>query len=139
MIKTKFLALSASAILMAGSVLAGPNADAVRGHLQKLGYQNIESAETGEGLQIRGKMGDVTAIVLLDSETEEVIAHGKYRAGERIGDAMVPDKAHKDDGIKYGDQTKDRVAGQGDGARNHMDDGVGGGAHTHDKSQTGKD
>ena len=136
--KTGIVAM-ALAMVVASGAFAGPGAEAVQEALAGQGYRNIQVEKTGQGLRMSGQKGQDIAVVILDEETEEVIAQGKFRKGERIGDEVIPAKHHKDDGVKYGDREHDRTAGNDDGERHHKDDGEAGCEHSHSKSQSRKD
>lgn len=137
--KTKLFTVSAIAVLAACSAYAGQGEQAVRDQLKEMGCGAVTSAKTSKGVELKCNKGGDTAIVILDPETEEVVAQGMYRGGQRIGEDVIPDKHHKDDGVKYGDQDRDDAGGNAKGETKNDDDGAGGGSHSHDKTQKGKD
>ena len=137
MTDTKRLALTVAACLLATSAFADKH-EQTRDQLRAAGCGGeITETDSEKGHEFRCQLGDGgEAHVVVDPDTGEVIEQGKYRNGERVGEDVIPEKHHKDDGVKYGDQTQ--TGNDDKGAEHSNDDGVGGGDHSHEKSQTGK-
>ena len=63
--------------------------------------------------------------------TDDSDGQGKAQHGEMAGTDIVPDRAHKDDGAKYGERDQGREAGKGQGGTQSPSEGETGGAGTH--------
>ena len=73
-----------------------------------------------------GAMAASGAVAADDTDAPKKAQHGKMTGAD-----SVPDRAHKDDGAKYGDRDQDRQAGKAQGSTNSPAEGETGGKGTH--------
>lgn len=133
--KTFFVALCAGALAVAGPSVAGDGMDRVQTQLKTQGYKQIKVQKHGHESHVKGHKGDETVLVVIDTDSEEILRQGKFQNGDFVGSQIIPARAHKDDGVKYGDRDQTNVnpdshgpaAGEAGGKATHERGGGAGG------------
>ncbi|MBS0126173.1 hypothetical protein [Thetidibacter halocola] len=128
---SRIVAVSAAVAMMAGIAMGGEGVDHAKASMHAEGFGKLSIAEGDDATVIFGRKGKMLGVVVLDPDSEEVIAQGKFQNGKMVGDDIVPARHHKDDGVKYGDRDQARNAGKGKGGEESPAAGESGGTATH--------